>query len=86
MIEGAARAAGVPFLGVWLCAPSRILEQRIAGRGGDASDATVEVLRSAAASDPGAGAWHAVNSSDGNKASGDVRALADDLMASHIVF
>jgi len=84
MIEAAARAAGVPFRGIWLHAPREILEQRIAGRSGDASDATVDVLRSAAASDPGAGAWRAVNSCDA--AADEVRTLANELIESHIVF
>ncbi len=52
------RAAGdAPFLGVWLHAPLAVLEQRIAARHGDASDADVAVLRRAAASDPGPGGW-----------------------------
>lgn len=41
-----ARSAGVPFTGFWLEAPQAALEARIAARRGDASDATVEVLRS----------------------------------------
>ena len=61
MIEAAARAAGVPFLGLWLEAPLVELERRIAARRGDASDATVAVLRAAARSDPGAGAWCAID-------------------------
>lgn len=36
---------GVPFQGVWLEAPAQVLAQRIAGRQGDASDATVETLQ-----------------------------------------
>jgi uncharacterized protein len=43
-IEAVARAAGVAFRGVWLDAPASVLEARVAGRQGDASDATVEVL------------------------------------------
>lgn len=44
-IEEIARTAGVRFCPLWLEAPSHILEQRVAGRANDASDATVEVLR-----------------------------------------
>ncbi|MDE2007979.1 MAG: AAA family ATPase [Rhodospirillales bacterium] len=45
-----ARAAGAaPFLGLWLDAPLAVLEARVAGRAGDASDATVAVLRASAA-------------------------------------
>ena len=47
-VSDAAAAAGVPFLGVWLDAPLAVLEARIAGRRGDASDATVAVLHEAA--------------------------------------
>jgi len=44
-IAAVARAAGVPFDGLWLKAPAEVLEARVAARRGDASDATVEVLR-----------------------------------------
>lgn len=41
----AAGELGVKFTGLWLTAPAAVLEQRIAGRRGDASDATAAVLR-----------------------------------------
>jgi uncharacterized protein len=40
-----AAECGVPFHGAWLEAPADVLEARVAGRVGDASDATVQVLR-----------------------------------------
>lgn len=80
------RQAGVAFLGVWLTAPQRTLEQRIAARAGDASDATVEVLRSAAQSDPGAGDWHAVDATDQGSALNEVLTLANNPTPSHIAF
>lgn len=43
--ERLAADCGVSFEGVWLEAPLPVLESRVAGRTGDASDATVEVLR-----------------------------------------
>ncbi len=43
--EAVARDCGVPFHGAWLEAPAEVLEARVAARTGDASDATVEVLR-----------------------------------------
>ncbi len=43
-VATAARAAGVPFLGLWLDAPLPVLEARLAARTGDASDATAAVL------------------------------------------
>lgn len=42
--EALAREAAVPFAPVWLDAPPAVLEARVAGRTGDASDATVAVL------------------------------------------
>ena len=50
-------AAPHPFAGFWLEAPLGLLRARVAGRGADASDATVEVLERAAAADPGPVAW-----------------------------
>ena len=47
-IAAAAKAAGATFLGLWLEAPLAALEARVAGRTGDASDATVAVLHAAA--------------------------------------
>ncbi|MDX1711164.1 MAG: AAA family ATPase [Rhodovibrionaceae bacterium] len=44
-IAGAAADAGVPFQGLWLEAPPSVMQQRVDGRSGDASDATAEVVR-----------------------------------------
>jgi predicted kinase len=57
----AVQGIGVPFLGIWLHAPLAVLEARIRSRGVDASDATVAILRNAAAKDPGALDWLAVD-------------------------
>jgi uncharacterized protein len=43
--QSLAADAGVPFRGAWMTAPLEVLEARVAARSGDASDATVEVLR-----------------------------------------
>jgi hypothetical protein len=43
--EALAAACGAPLHGAWLTAPPQALEARVAGRTGDASDATIEVLR-----------------------------------------
>ncbi len=56
-VSAAAAAASVPFLGVWLDAPLAVLEARIAGRRGDASDATVAVLHEAARGLQPPGEW-----------------------------
>jgi len=85
MVEAAAARAGVPFLGVWLSAPLGTLEGRIAGRSGDASDATVAVLRAAVRGDPGPVGWHAVDATDGSLARKQVMTLANSLGTSHIV-
>lgn len=76
LVEAAAQQAGVRFVGAWLHAPQSLLEQRIAKRTGDASDATVEVLHAAARADPGAGAWHAVDASDQASAVNEMLTLA----------
>jgi aminoglycoside phosphotransferase family enzyme/predicted kinase len=44
-IRAAAEAAGLPFRGLWLEAPPEQLLERVAGRTGDPSDATVAVVR-----------------------------------------
>ncbi len=61
-VEATATAAGRGFLGLWLTAPAAALEARIAARRGDASDATVDVLRRMR--DPGPGTWRAVPADD----------------------
>lgn len=68
------RAASVPFIGVWLEAPLDVLEARIAARQADASDATVAVLRRAAAADPGAIDWLRVDARDQTRALAAIRA------------
>jgi hypothetical protein len=65
--------AGRRFLGIWLQAPLAELEQRVAARTGDASDATIAVLRHAAQDDPGAGDWLAVDATDRTQALKTVR-------------
>jgi hypothetical protein len=56
-IESIARRVGVPFAGLWLEAPFAVLEARLAGRTGDASDADSAVLRLAASRDAGEIRW-----------------------------
>jgi aminoglycoside phosphotransferase family enzyme/predicted kinase len=74
--EAVEHAAGdTHFLGVWLQAPIALLQERIAARHGDASDADLAVLRRAAAGDPGAGRWLAVESREGSAALERLRAV-----------
>lgn len=71
--EGVAKAAGVPFAGLWLEAPLEVLRARLAARaaaGRDASDADASVLERAAALDPGRIAWTRID------ATGDAPAAA----------
>jgi uncharacterized protein len=86
LVEAAAQRACVAFLGIWLTAPQPVLEQRIAARAGDVSDATVEVLRAAVVADPGAGDWHSVDASDQGSAVNEVLTLAKGPKPSHIAF
>ncbi len=62
-LAAAAARAEVKFIGLWLEAPIADLEARVSARSGDASDATVAVLRSAAQANPGAGDWTAIDTS-----------------------
>jgi len=76
--EAVARAAGVPFRGLWLSAEPKLLEARIQARSNDASDATAAVLRRQLAYDCGRIGWVAID------ASGDLaatQALAERALA-----
>ncbi len=57
-------AAGQPFVGLWLEAPLDVLEARIASRRGDASDATVEVLRDTATRATPPADWHRIDATE----------------------
>jgi predicted kinase len=72
-----ALGAGHPgYTGIWLHAPLSLLEQRVADRRGDASDATVAVLRQAAARSVMPPGWVAVDATDINAAEAAARVLA----------
>jgi predicted kinase len=60
-IERVADEAGVPFRGLWLTAPENVLAERVSVRRGDASDATVDVLRQQLAADPGPLTWRVLD-------------------------
>jgi predicted kinase len=62
-IEALAAEAAVPFHGVWLEAAPEVLAERIEGRQGDASDATVATLRMQLERDVGAIGWVRVDAS-----------------------
>jgi aminoglycoside phosphotransferase family enzyme/predicted kinase len=58
-----ARAAGVSFQGVWLEAPAEVLRARVAGRRGDASDATVAILEAQLSTEAGLMDWTVLDAS-----------------------
>jgi aminoglycoside phosphotransferase family enzyme/predicted kinase len=71
--EALAAEAGVPFNGVWLEAPVAVLEARVGGRVGDASDATLEVLHDQIARHGGdAPGWERVDTSRDAAAAAEV--------------
>ncbi|NOU08311.1 MAG: AAA family ATPase [Hyphomicrobiaceae bacterium] len=67
-IAALAAAVGVPFVGLWLEAPTEVKRARVAARKGDASDATVDVVDRQITRGVGTMTWHVVD------ASGDVAA------------
>lgn len=72
-LEQAMRRAGVRFDGIWLEAPADVLAARIGARRGDASDATVAVLRQQLQRIPKPADWTAVD------ASGPVEEIAAEI-------
>jgi uncharacterized protein len=70
----AAAGHAAPFLGAWLEVPMAELERRVAARTGDASDADLAVLRSAARAGAGAGDWLSVDGTETDRAVGTIRA------------
>ena len=77
-IAAVARAARVPFVGLWLDAPADVLAARIASRRGDASDATAEVLRQQLGYELGTMTWHRI---DAGGTPGSVLAAAGQTVA-----
>ncbi len=62
-IQHVAAAAGVPFTGLWLEAPEKVLRSRVAGRDPDASDAGVDEIRRQLAAPPDSLCWHRLDAS-----------------------
>lgn len=75
--EEIAAEAGVPFQAFWLQAPATVLEQRVAERRDDASDATVAVLQQQLARDAGTISWRRLDASLGRAV---VRESAEELI------
>lgn len=62
-IEHVARAAGVPFAGLWLEAPEQVLISRVEERGPDVSDAGSDVVRRQLAHGLDSLHWHRLDAS-----------------------
>jgi predicted kinase len=60
-IAACAELGGVPFIGLWLQAPSDVLAARIGARSHDASDADMVVLQQQLKADMGAIGWHRID-------------------------
>lgn len=69
---------GVEFTGIWLDAPPATLQERVAGRHGDASDADAAVVAQQASRDSGPISWWRV---DAARPLGDVTADVEALLA-----
>jgi hypothetical protein len=67
-IEEVARGLSLPFVGLWLDAPLRVLVDRVDHRSDDASDADATVVTSQAAYDLGQVNWHRLDASGGREA------------------
>jgi hypothetical protein len=70
-IEEVARGLSLPFVGLWLDAPLRVLVDRVDHRSDDASDADATVVTSQAAYDLGQVNWHRLDASGGREALAD---------------
>jgi uncharacterized protein len=82
-VARAAAEAGAPFLGLWLTAPRETLKHRIAKRAGDASDATIAVLRAVVGTDPGPLDWLQVDATDADKALAQAQQAVQTRIGSH---
>jgi aminoglycoside phosphotransferase family enzyme/predicted kinase len=60
-ISACANLARLPFIGIWLEAPSAVLMARIDSRGKDASDADTDVLKQQLKMDPGPIEWKRID-------------------------
>ncbi len=66
---------GLDLVGIWLEVPLPVLEARVAQRQGDASDATVAVLRRSAERQDAPDDWHKVDATDHDRALAAIKVL-----------
>ena len=78
-IEAVAHELGVRFVGIWLEAPAEQIVGRVAGRRGDASDATPAVVRQQLAYEIGPLTWQRLDASGARTA---IAAAAEQLIKS----
>jgi predicted kinase len=77
-IAASAEQCGVPFVGLWLEAPTETLAARIGARSGDASDADLPVLQQQLGFDVGAVQWPRIRATaDATGTLAAARALID---------
>jgi aminoglycoside phosphotransferase family enzyme/predicted kinase len=62
-VQHVAAAAGVPFVGLWLDAPTAVLISRVENRGPDVSDAGIDVIRGQLARRLESILWHRLDAS-----------------------
>lgn len=82
-VEGVARAAGVPFAGLWLEGPPEALAERLERRRVDASDADAAVLRLQLTQETGPVSWHRIDAASSAAATLErARSVLDTALAS----
>ena len=63
MVRDMAAQTGVSFVGIWMTAPSELMERRVVERQHNASDATADVLRQQLSYELGEIDWSCIDSS-----------------------
>jgi predicted kinase len=81
-IQQAAADAGVPFVGLWLDAALPALQTRLTRRAFDASDSSIDTLRTANLANPGALDWLPVDATDAAIALATARQVVTNHLAS----
>jgi len=82
-IARVATSANLPFVGLWLDAPGRVLKDRVTARTGDASDATADVVTRQLDYDLGEITWHRLDAGGAFEATSKMATvLIEELSAS----